>query len=679
MEQEVLVSVCCLTYNHEEYLRDTLEGFLMQKVSFPIEILINDDASTDGTAAIVREYAQKYPDLIRPFFQPVNLYSQGKDLCLEVLYPNARGKYIALCEGDDYWTDPDKLQLQVDFLEAHPEYSACVHDTMLHHCSGSGKDRPLLNHGRDCDVRFEDICNGMSFSFHTSSIVAKKEIIANPQDFFYVGLRYGFGDHPDALWMYVNGPIRCLNRCMSVYRIHSGSASWSAAVDGQYDKLREFIIGKVELLRAFRPWAPKDQLDVVDQAILEKEFELMYIEGRDADQRRPPYDRILRAKPFSYRFKNTLKCLFPGIQRLYRKKRGYVSRHAADLEAAPLSLEKQGEKQYNQPSGGYEGKTTSETCLVSILCTAYNHEDFIRDALDGFVGQLTRFPFEVLVNDDLSTDATREIIREYAARYPDVIRPFYQEKNLYSQNIDIYHTVFYPNARGRYIAFCEGDDYWTDPTKLQRQVDFLEEHPDYSACVHNTVLHYCDDGHNELLLDRYEGDVGFEQIIPGMSGAYHTSSLLARGGILSAPPDFYAVACEYGFGDYPDALWLRLNGKIHYLDRCMSVYRLNSNASAWSSGVDRQYRKLRQFIVGKCEMLKSFRRHAPEEVLPLVDRTIREREFELMYIEGRDREQRRPPYDEILRSMPLRYRFNNWIKSSFPWLQKLYRKARGYD
>ncbi len=78
-------------------------------------------------------------------------------------------------------------------------------------------------------------------------------------------------------------------------------------------------------------------------------------------------------------------------------------------------------------------------------------------------------------------------------------------------------------------------------------------------------------------------------------------------------------------------------------------------------------------------MLKSFRRHAPEEVLPLVDRTIREREFELMYIEGRDREQRRPPYDEILRSMPLRYRFNNWIKSSFPWLQKLYRKARGYD
>ena len=414
MENNILVSICCLTYNHEDYLRDTLEGFLMQKVNFPIEILINDDASTDSTSEIVREYADKYPELIRPFYQPVNLYSQGKDLCLEVLYPQARGKYIALCEGDDYWTDPMKLQRQVDFLEAHPEYSACVHNTMLHYCSGNGKDRPLLPHTEDCDVRFEDICNGMSFSFHTSSIVAKKSIIANPQDFFYVGLSYGFGDHPDALWMYVNGPIRCLKECMSVYRIHSGSASWSAAVDGQYDKLREFIIGKCELLRAFRPWAPKDQLDVVDQAILEKEFELMYIEGRDADQRKPPYDEILAQKPFSYRFKNRLKCLFPGVQRVYRRQRGYVSVKESSLPVLPLSAENLAKRQDQET---YVGKTVSDQCLVSILCTAYNHEAFLRDALDGFVNQRTRFPFEVLVNDDVSTDSTRDMYISGAYTY----------------------------------------------------------------------------------------------------------------------------------------------------------------------------------------------------------------------------------------------------------------------
>ena len=670
MENEVLVSICCLTYNHEEYLRDTLEGFLMQRVDFPIEILINDDASTDHTAEIIREYAAKYP-FIRAFFQPVNLYSQGKDLCLEVLYPRARGKYVALCEGDDYWTEPTKLQRQVDFLEAHPAYSACVHDTMLHYCSGHGKDRPLLNHPADCDVRFEDVCNGMSYSFHTSSIVAKKEIIANPRDFFYVGLRYGFGDHPDALNLYINGPIRCLKDCMSVYRIHSGSASWSAVVDGQYEKLREFTVGKVELLRAFRPWAPRDQLDVVDRAILEKEFELMYIEGRDQDQRKPPYDEILRQKPLSYRFKNWIKCLFPGIQRRYRARRGYGPTRAAALPVAPLRAPAAGQT--------YSGSAVSDRCLVSVFCTAYNHERFLRDALDGFVHQQTRFPFEVLINDDVSTDATRDIIREYAAKYPAIIRPFYQEQNLYSRGIDVYQTVFYPNARGKYVAFCEGDDYWTDPTKLQRQADYLEAHPDCAACVHNTVLHFCTDGHDELLLDRYEGDVGFEQIVPGMSGAYHTSSLMARREILANPPDFYEVACLYGFGDYPDALWLRLNGRIHYLDRCMSVYRLNSNADAWSAGVDRQYGKLRQFIVGKAEMLRAFRPHAPEEALALVDRTIREREFELMYIEGRDREQRRPPYDRLLRAMPLRYRFNNLIKSTFPGVQRLYRRLRGYE
>ena len=676
MENNVLVSICCLAYNHEKYLRDTLEGFLMQKVDFPIEILINDDASTDHTAEIMREYEAKYPGLIRAFYQPVNLYSQGKDLCLEVLYPAARGKYIALCEGDDYWTHPNKLQRQVDFLEAHPEYSACVHDTMLHYCGSDGKkDRPLLNHGADCDVRFEDLCNGMSYSFHTSSVVAKKSIIANPQDFFFVGLRYGFGDHPDGLWLYVNGPIRCFKECMSVYRIHSGSASWSAAVDGEYDKLREFIIGKLELLRAFRPWAPKDRLDVVDKAILEKEFELMYIEGRDADQRKPPYDEILASKPLAYRVKNELKTLFPAIQRRYREKRGYTTARFGELPMQPLSLENLRKLTYDD----YPGITVSDECLVSVFCTAYNHEAFLRDALDGFVNQRTRFGFEVLVNDDVSTDSTRDIIREYAEKYPDIIRPFYQEKNLYSQKIDVYRTVFFPNARGKYVAYCEGDDYWTDPTKLQRQVDWLEAHPECSACVHNTVLKYCGDGHIEPLLDRYEGSVDFSNIVPGMPGAYHTSSLVARKDILDQATDFYEVACKYDFGDYPEALWLRLNGTIHFLDRFMSVYRINSNASAWSTGVDGQYDKLRLFITGRIEMLRAFRHHAPQEVRELVDRTIRDYEFELMYIEGRDREQRKAPYNKLLRAKPFDYQFKNFVKCTLPGIQRLHRKKRGYD
>lgn len=323
----------------------------------------------------------------------------------------------------------------------------------------------------------------------------------------------------------------------------------------------------------------------------------------------------------------------------------------------------------------------SRPCLVSVLCTAYNHEKYLRDAIEGVVRQRTSFAFELLINDDASTDGTAEIIREYEARYPEIVRPFYQKENMYSRDIDIYQVVFYPNARGKYVAFCEGDDYWTDDSKLQRQVDFLESHPEYSACVHNTTLHYCGGElpDRPLLGHSSDRDVRMEDVISGMSAAYHTSSLTAKKELLASPPDFYFIASEYGFGDYPDALWLMLNGPVRYLDRCMSVYRLNSVPTAWSSGVDGQYDKLRRFIVGKLEMLRACRPHTPQEYMPLLEQVILEREFELMYIEGRDREQRRPPYDGILRAQPFRYRLSNLLKCVFPRLHSLYRRKKGYE
>lgn len=127
MNSEVLVSICCITYNHAPYIRQCLDGFVMQKTNFQYEILIHDDASTDGTADIIREYESKYPGLIKPIYQIENQYSKGKNISATYNWPRAIGKYIAQCEGDDYWTDPLKLQKQVDFLESHPEYSMCFH------------------------------------------------------------------------------------------------------------------------------------------------------------------------------------------------------------------------------------------------------------------------------------------------------------------------------------------------------------------------------------------------------------------------------------------------------------------------------------------------------------------------------------------------------------------------
>lgn len=119
-----LVSIRCLVYNHEPYLRQCLDGFVMQKTSFAFEAIVHDDASTDGSAAIIREYAEKYPDIIKPIYEKENQYSKHdgsiRRIMNAAIHPAA--KYIAMCEGDDYWIDPLKLQKQVDFLEANPEY-----------------------------------------------------------------------------------------------------------------------------------------------------------------------------------------------------------------------------------------------------------------------------------------------------------------------------------------------------------------------------------------------------------------------------------------------------------------------------------------------------------------------------------------------------------------------------
>lgn len=130
-----LVSIVCPTYNHETFITRTLDSFLAQNTNFPIEVLVHDDASTDGTARILADYAARYPGVIRPFYQAVNQFQQGRE-CIPEIFKEARGRYIAYCEGDDYWTDPAKLQIQADFLESHPDHVLTYHDAMAFDING---------------------------------------------------------------------------------------------------------------------------------------------------------------------------------------------------------------------------------------------------------------------------------------------------------------------------------------------------------------------------------------------------------------------------------------------------------------------------------------------------------------------------------------------------------------
>lgn len=123
--EQPVVSICCITYNHEPYIEDALEGFLIQETDFPFEILIHDDASTDRTANIIREYEAKYPRLIKPVYQTENQFSKGLKINPTFNFPRAKGEYIALCEGDDYWADVKKISIQKKYLDSEKDCVIC--------------------------------------------------------------------------------------------------------------------------------------------------------------------------------------------------------------------------------------------------------------------------------------------------------------------------------------------------------------------------------------------------------------------------------------------------------------------------------------------------------------------------------------------------------------------------
>lgn len=237
--------------------------------------------------------------------------------------------------------------------------------------------------------------------------------------------------------------------------------------------------------------------------------------------------------------------------------------------------------------------------MVSIYCLAYNHEPYIRDCLEGFVNQKTNFKFEVLIHDDASTDKTADIIREYEAKYPDIIKPIYQTENQYSQGIKFGKKYIYPKMRGKYVAFCEGDDYWCDNNKLQKQFDFLESHPEYSFCVHNSYKLNCTDGtKTEICKLKEDNDITLEDIVMRMGEFFQTSSHFLRREYLEQPDAFP----NYNFGDYQRAIYLALSGKVRYLSDIMSVYRQMSVGS-WSSANKKNVQREYDHRLKACELL----------------------------------------------------------------------------
>lgn len=209
--------------------------------------------------------------------------------------------------------------------------------------------------------------------------------------------------------------------------------------------------------------------------------------------------------------------------------------------------------------------------LVSILCVTYNHENYIADAIEGFLSQKTNFKYEILIHDDASTDKTVQIIREYELKYPDLIKPIYQKENQYSKGVDV-NKYNIDRAVGKYYALCEGDDYWTDPYKLQKQIDILEKHADYSLCVHAAIKINAATGEEIIKIKPSNENRIFatEDVIYGGGNFFATNSMVFRMDKKTVLPDFYNNCPVW---DYPLTIFLSLVGKVYYIDEIMSVYR----------------------------------------------------------------------------------------------------------
>lgn len=214
----VLVSVCMITYNHEKYISQAIDGVLIQETEFPIELLIGEDCSIDQTRKICKEYQEKYPDIIKLLLSENNL---GMIQNFIATLKACSGKYIALCEGDDYWTDEEKLQKQVDFLENNSEYIGCCHNVVMHDETTHNKTI-MWPYSTDCDFSLDDLAGGNKIS--TLSLVFR-----NVLDIDGV-----FIDYPNSplvdyilnLELAKRGKIRYLNSMMGVYRMHENGV-WS--------------------------------------------------------------------------------------------------------------------------------------------------------------------------------------------------------------------------------------------------------------------------------------------------------------------------------------------------------------------------------------------------------------------------------------------------------------------
>ena len=545
-----LVTVFNWSYNHCEFIRKSIDSILSQKTNFSVEVIIHDDASTDGSKEILKEYENKYPNIFQNIIHEKNQWNQGKSVMTPMLEV-PRGEYIALTHGDDYWTDPMKLQKQIFLLQQNPSASFCFHNTLIvnENMEVSGQLRPQnpsLIHS------IEELL-GNNF-IHTSSIVYRKSMLPEFPDWYY---NAPMGDWPLCILLAERGKFLYINEVMSHYRLH-GQSSWSsqglasrcAKTTHLFDLLKDHFAKKPELLAKVNNGFIMHCLNTA------KEFKNL----NDTENANFFHEKVIEA--------------LTGVKISERVQERY-----------PKQTPQQSEIESKQSAEGETDVSISrDQPIVSVCIPTYNGEEYLADALRSAIAQ-TYPQIEILLSDDGSTDRTLQIAEEMLKDSPFPVRILKHEQLGLVGN----WNYCISEAKGKYIKFLFQDDL-LDPNCVSELVKVAESDADVGLVFspRNVIQ-----GDNKKPDEIHSGDLSLHSGWSILKAVQEGQSLLQDVKLFSDPinkigepttvlmrKDVFDVVGDFDVNlrQLVDVeMWLRImtKFKIGFVDKTLSTFRLH--------------------------------------------------------------------------------------------------------
>ena len=302
----VIVSVIVDTFNHAKYLRENLDAILSQKVDFNVEVLVHDDCSNDGTQDVIKEYETKYPDIIKPIYQKENQFSKDIEIDAAYNYPRIKGKYVAMCEGDDKWIDELKLHKQVTYLDKHPKISAYIAKTIRYNM----RDNKYGFYGLAVDkfskkYTLKDLIKGKDFS--VSSFLARKEFFVPPFPEF-VNLFVGFTDIQLGYYFALRNKIFYDSHPLSLYRQYSSPTSFTSSFSkSDFEKKISTYQKRINVLELLLKEVPDKYRRVLLKRIKQEKFTLLIIKNDVETLENKEYRYLYHRKLFLDKVKKVLK------------------------------------------------------------------------------------------------------------------------------------------------------------------------------------------------------------------------------------------------------------------------------------------------------------------------------------------------------------------------------------